>query len=154
MFDVILYQPEIPPNTGTIIRLCAATGTQLHLIGPLGFRLDAPAVKRAGMDYRELADVKRWSDWSAYRKANDREARTFALSTKGKQAHWQPDFIPGDRFLFGSEGSGLPESVLEKQADRIIRIPMSPKARSLNLAVSVSIVLYEALRQVEFRGLS
>jgi tRNA (cytidine/uridine-2'-O-)-methyltransferase len=150
MFHVMLYQPEIPPNTGTIIRLCAASKTRLHLIGPLGFRLDAAAVKRAGMDYRELADVQRWADWSAYTDESSDNSRTFVISTHGKQLYTQPEFRPGDRFLFGSEGAGLPEPIMKSHGDRVLRIPMTPSARSLNLAVSVSIVLYEGLRQVGF----
>jgi tRNA (cytidine/uridine-2'-O-)-methyltransferase len=153
MFHVLLYQPEIPPNTGTIIRLCAATRTKLHLIGPLGFRLDGAAIKRAGMDYRELADVQRWADWSAYQEGHPDNCRTFAVSTKGRQNYSDPVFCPGDRFLFGSEGRGLPDSVLAQQEDRIIRLPMAPPARSLNLAISVGIVLYEALRQIEYENL-
>lgn len=153
MFDVILYQPEIPPNTGTIIRLCAASNCRLHLIGPLGFRLDAAAVKRAGMDYRELAEVQRWPDWASYQDKNFDNSRTFAISTHGQTHYSQPDFRPGDRFLFGAEGSGLPDAVLQAHKERIVRIPMAAAARSLNLALSVSIVLYEALRQVEFEGL-
>ncbi|MBF0380345.1 MAG: tRNA (cytidine(34)-2'-O)-methyltransferase [Magnetococcales bacterium] len=150
MFHVMLYQPEIPPNTGTIIRLCAASNTRLHLIGPLGFRLDAAAVKRAGMDYRELADVQRWADWAAYRDENMDNSRTFVISTHGKQPYSQPEFRAGDRFLFGSEGAGLPDGIKKSHGDRVLRIPMAPQARSLNLAVSVSIVLYEALRQIGF----
>jgi tRNA (cytidine/uridine-2'-O-)-methyltransferase len=154
MFQILLFQPEIPPNTGTIIRLCGASNTQLHLIGPLGFRLDGASVKRAGMDYRELADVKRWADWSAYEEACPDNSRTFAISTHGKRSYTEPKFRAGDRFLFGSEGGGLPEELLSQHRERTIRIPMTPEARSLNLAVSVSIVLYEALRQVNFDGLS
>ncbi|MBF0444679.1 MAG: tRNA (cytidine(34)-2'-O)-methyltransferase [Magnetococcales bacterium] len=150
MFHVLLYQPEIPPNTGTIIRLCAASNTRLHLIGPLGFRLDAAAVRRAGMDYRELADVQRWADWSAYTDESLDNSRTFVISTHGKQLYTQPDFRLGDRFLFGSEGAGLPKAIMKSHGDRVLRIPMAPSARSLNLAVSVSIVLYEGLRQVGF----
>ncbi|MBF0447500.1 MAG: tRNA (cytidine(34)-2'-O)-methyltransferase [Magnetococcales bacterium] len=154
MFHVVLFQPEIPPNTGAIIRLCGATKTQLHLIGPLGFRLDEAAVRRAGMDYQELAEVKRWSDWSAYQTQLPADNRTFVLSTHGRQSHTDVAFKPGDRLLFGSEGSGLPETIRTEHARRLLRIPMVSEARSLNLAVSVSIVLYEALRQVEFEGLS
>jgi tRNA (cytidine/uridine-2'-O-)-methyltransferase len=153
MFHVLLFQPEIPPNTGTIIRLCAATKTRLHLIGPLGFRLDGAAVRRAGMDYRELADVQRWADWSAYRAKNGDNSRTFAISTHGKQSYTKPDFRPGDRFLFGSETKGLPEELLQSHSERIIRIPMAAPARSLNLAVGASVVLYEALRQNGFADL-
>ncbi|MBF0193136.1 MAG: tRNA (cytidine(34)-2'-O)-methyltransferase [Magnetococcales bacterium] len=151
MFHVMLFQPEIPPNTGTIIRLCAASNSRLHLIGPLGFRLDAAAVRRAGMDYRELADVQRWDDFSQYTDNCSDNSRTFVISTHGKQIYSQAKFRPGDRFLFGSEGAGLPEAVIKSHGDRVLRIPMAHTARSLNLAVSVSIVIYEALRQVGFR---
>jgi tRNA (cytidine/uridine-2'-O-)-methyltransferase len=150
MFHAVLFQPEIPPNTGTIIRLCAASNTRLHLIGPLGFRLDAASLRRAGMDYQELADVQRWSDWSAYQGDSPDNNRTFAISTHGKQIYSRSEFRPGDRFLFGSEGAGLPASILQSYGDRVLRIPMAPEARSLNLALSVSIVLYEALRQTGF----
>lgn len=155
MFDIVLYQPEIPPNTGTVIRLCAATDSRLHLIGPLGFRLDGAAVRRAGMDYRELADVRRWPDWSSYQESEgEHHARTFVLSTHGQQPYSQRRFQPGDRFLFGSEGKGVPESIRNAYQGRLLRIPMIPQARSLNLAVSVSIVLYEALRQTAFGTLT
>ncbi len=152
-FHLVLFQPEIPPNTGAIIRLCAATDTRLHLIGPLGFRLDAPAVKRAGMDYRELARVQRWPDWAAYLAENGDAHRTFAVSTHGKRAFTELQYRPGDRFLFGSEGSGLPQEILHAHGDRVVRIPMTPEARSLNLALSAGIVLYEALRQTGCSGL-
>ncbi|MBF0416082.1 MAG: tRNA (cytidine(34)-2'-O)-methyltransferase [Magnetococcales bacterium] len=150
---IVLYQPEIPPNTGTIIRLCAATGCPLHLIGPLGFRLDAPGLRRAGMDYRDLAQVMRWRDWQEYRTRYPDVQRSLAISTKGTLPYDQWSFQPGDHLLFGSEGSGLPEAILQSHASRVLRIPMQPGCRSLNLALSVGIVLYEALRQNGFPGL-
>lgn len=152
-FHIILYQPEIPPNTGNILRLCAATGCTLHLVGPLGFRLDAAAVRRAGMDYRMWADVCRWHDWSAYQPSHPAAARIFPVTTRGQRCHADFSYQPGDRFLFGSESSGLPAAILEAHAATCIRIPMVSQARSLNLANSVAVVLYEALRQVGFSAL-
>jgi len=151
-FHLVLHQPEIPPNTGTAIRLAAASGAALHLIGPLGFRLDGAAVKRAGMDYREMASVTRHDDWSAFREKLPTGARLIAFTTKGETPYHQVRFQPGDRLLFGSEGSGLPPDVL-KAADATARIPMRPGTRSLNLAMSVGIVLYEALRQAGYPDL-
>jgi tRNA (cytidine/uridine-2'-O-)-methyltransferase len=150
---VILYQPEIPPNTGNIVRLCAASGCVLHLIGPLGFRLDGAAVRRAGMDYREWAEVKRWQDWPSYLAEHPPESRLFAVSTHAKNTYGDWQYQPGDRFLFGSESAGLPESIRMSYANTLIRIPMVARARSLNLANSVAIVLYEALRQRAFPSL-
>nr|WP_227657446.1 tRNA (cytidine(34)-2'-O)-methyltransferase [Candidatus Magnetaquicoccus inordinatus] len=150
LLHVILYQPEIPPNTGNIVRLCAASGSVLHLIGPLGFRLDAAAVRRAGMDYREWAEVRRWDDWSHYLTAHPPESRLFAVSTHATRFYNDWRYQPGDRFLFGSESAGLPSSLRHSFAESLIRIPMVSQARSLNLANSVSIVLYEALRQLAF----
>ena len=149
-FHIILYQPEIPPNTGNIVRLCAATGSPLHLIGPLGFRLDAAAVRRAGMDYQGWADVRRWIDWAAYVDAHPPASRIFPVTTRGSQRYADFSYQPGDRFLFGSEGSGLPEAIRQAHAERLIRLPMVPQARSLNLANSVGIILFEALRQRNF----
>ena len=150
-FHIILYQPEIPPNTGNILRLCAATGCRLHLIGPLGFRLDAASVRRAGMDYRAWADVERWMDWPSYLQAHPTSMeRTFMATTKGYKTYTAPQYQSGDRFLFGSESSGLPETLRANHSENLIRIPMAPQARSLNLANSVGIILYEALRQVAF----
>ena len=151
---VILYQPEIPPNTGNIVRLCAASGCVLHLIGPLGFRLDGAAVRRAGMDYREWAEVKRWQDWPSYLAEHPPQSRLFAVSTHAQTSYADWHYLPGDRFLFGSEGAGLPESIRLAYTDTLIRIPMVPRARSLNLANSVAIILYEALRQQAFPTLS
>lgn len=150
-FHVVLYQPEIPPNTGTIMRLCAVTATVLHLVGPLGFRLDTASLRRAGMDYRDLAQVVRWVDWNAYTTATATLApRTLAITTKGDQNYAEWRYRPGDHLLFGSEGRGLPAAILADHQGRKIRIPMATGARSLNLAMSVGIVLYEALRQNDF----
>lgn len=150
---IILYQPEIPPNTGNILRLCAATASTLHLVGPLGFRLDAAAVRRAGMDYQEWADVRRWRDWQTYQQAHPATARIFPVTTHGSRCYSEVAYQPGDRFLFGSEGAGLPKIIMETYADSLVRLPMVPQARSLNLANSVGIILYEALRQIDFPDL-
>ncbi len=152
-FHIILHQPEIPPNTGNILRVCAATGAALHLVGPLGFRLDAPAVRRAGMDYRQWAEVKRWDDWSHYWRRHPPEARLFPVTTRGRVRYTEPDYRLGDRFLFGSEGGGLPSALLTEHSRRTLRIPMLPRARSHNLANAVTLVLYAALARVDFPGL-
>ncbi|MEO5345339.1 MAG: tRNA (cytidine(34)-2'-O)-methyltransferase [Magnetococcus sp. YQC-9] len=150
MFHVVLYQPEIPQNAGAVLRTCAATGSTLHLIGPLGFRLDTAGIRRAGMDYREWANVQRWADWQAFQVALPVNARLFAATTKAERSYVTSAFEAGDWLLFGPEGSGLPAAILEHCAERCLRIPMHPRARSLNLAQSVAVVLYEALRQVGF----
>ncbi|MBF0270856.1 MAG: tRNA (cytidine(34)-2'-O)-methyltransferase [Magnetococcales bacterium] len=150
---IVLHQPEIPQNAGAVLRTCAAAGAELHLIGPLGFRLDAAGVRRAGMDYREWATVRRWNDWSGFQGQLPPDARLFAATTKATRTHVEYAFAPGDWFLFGSEGSGLPPELLAAFPDRLLRIPMHPRARSLNLAQSVAVVLYEASRQVGFGGL-
>ncbi|MGN7610590.1 tRNA (cytidine(34)-2'-O)-methyltransferase [Magnetococcales bacterium HHB-1] len=152
-FHVILYQPEIPQNTGNILRLCAISGVVLHLIEPLGFRLDSAGVRRAGMDYRELALVYRWPSWSEYMAQHPEQSRIFVVTTQGEQNYGEPQYQPGDRFLFGSEGAGLPEEIHLSLPESRIRIPMLAHARSMNLAGSVSIVLYEALRQQGFSNL-
>ncbi|MEO5362041.1 MAG: tRNA (cytidine(34)-2'-O)-methyltransferase [Magnetococcus sp. DMHC-8] len=151
---VVLYQPEIPPNTGNIIRLCAATGCTLHLVGPLGFRLDGAALRRAGMDYQEWAAVCRWQDWDSYQQAHPPAARLWLVTTHATRHHTEPRYQPGDRFLFGSEGAGVPETIRSAHQAHLIRIPMVARARSLNLANSVGIILYEALRQLEWPGLA
>ncbi|MBF0369161.1 MAG: tRNA (cytidine(34)-2'-O)-methyltransferase [Magnetococcales bacterium] len=156
-FQVILYQPEIPPNTGNILRLTAATGSSLHLVGPLGFRLDAAGVRRAGMDYRALAEVTRHADWPAYlsHESHHPGGSLYGVSTHGERLFTDCDFQPGDRFLFGSEGAGLPEALREtcQKENRLIRLPMLPGTRSLNIANSVAVILYEALRQNGFPSL-
>jgi tRNA (cytidine/uridine-2'-O-)-methyltransferase len=152
MFHLILYQPEIPPNTGNVIRLCANTGTMLHLIRPLGFDLDEKAVRRAGMDYSELADVRSWDSLDECLAALA-APRWFALSTRGKVAYDQPRFASGDVFVFGPETRGLPADILERcPADRRLRIPMRAGNRSLNLSNSAAVVIYEAWRQNSFGG--
>ena len=152
MFNVILYQPEIPPNTGNAIRLCANAGAHLHLIKPLGFDISEKAVRRAGMDYAELANVK---SWDSLEECLDslRPSRWFALSTRGTTPHHQPQFVPGDTFLFGPETRGLPQEILDScPPSQRLRIPMLPDNRSINLSNSVAIVVYEAWRQQGFAG--
>jgi tRNA (cytidine/uridine-2'-O-)-methyltransferase len=150
MFHIILYQPEIPPNTGNIIRLCANTGASLHLIEPLGFKLDDVRLKRAGLDYHEWADVKihpNLEEGLALINPN----RLFACSTKGSQIYSSVLFQENDAFLFGPETRGLPNSILQEcTADNILKIPMQPNNRSLNLSNAVSVILYEAWRQLGF----
>jgi tRNA (cytidine/uridine-2'-O-)-methyltransferase len=146
MFHVVLYQPEIPHNTGAVGRLCLATGARLHLIKPLGFSLDDSHLKRAGLDYWREVDVRIWDSIEELQTDAGEEAVWFFLSTKAKRNHWDAEF-PSECFLvFGPETRGLPESLLRVHADTSLRIPMQG-TRSLNLATSVGIVLYEALRQ-------
>ena len=150
MFDVILYQPEIPPNTGNIIRLCANTGARLHLVKPLGFDLDDRQMRRAGLDYHEFATLAVYESWAdcAERFKN---CRLFAVSTKGTQRYDLVPYAEGDAFVFGPESRGLPPEILGLVArEQCIRLPMKPESRSLNLSNAVAVVLYEALRQVGF----
>lgn len=150
MFSLILYQPEIPPNTGNIIRLCANTGTKLHLIRPLGFELDEPRLKRAGLDYREFADVEVHASLDDCL-AGISPRMVYALSTRGKTIHSAPTFAAGDAFLFGPETRGLPAAILESMpAAQRLRIPMRKGSRSLNLSNAAAIVIYEAWRQLNF----
>ncbi len=152
MFHVVLFEPEIPPNAGNIIRLCANTGATLHLVRPLGFSLDDPRVKRAGLDYHELARVHEHPDLPACLAALD-GARVFAVETGGGQRHDEPRYQAGDVFLFGRETSGLPRELLtDWPADRLIRLPMVPGNRSLNLSNAVAVVAFEAWRQLGFAG--
>lgn len=147
MLHVVLVEPEIPPNTGNIARLCLAAGARLHLVEPLGFSLDEKSLRRAGMDYWEQCDVKVWPSFAALQAQND-DARFFFLTTKTTRPYWGQSFADGDYLVFGRETKGLPESLLAENADRCLTIPMQPNARSLNLATSAGIVLYEALRQI------
>ena len=150
MFHVILYQPEIPPNTGNVIRMCANSGARLHLIAPLGFDIDEKAVRRAGMDYSELADVQVWQSLTECMQAIG-QPRWFAISTRGTIRYDSVQFAAGDAFLFGAETRGLPESVLEEcPPERRLRIPMRPGNRSLNLSNAAAVVVYEAWRQLGF----
>jgi tRNA (cytidine/uridine-2'-O-)-methyltransferase len=147
--NIVLFQPEIPPNTGNIARLCAATGCRLHLIGPLGFEISEKTLKRAGMDYWNLVDWKFWPDWSQFFTA-ETPSRFFLYSTKATSSYLQAAYEENDYLIFGRESKGLPESLLEEHAPHARTIPMpNPDARSLNLATSVAIVTYEALRQTK-----
>jgi len=150
MFDVILYQPEIPPNTGNIIRLCANTGARLHLVKPLGFSLDDKQLIRAGLDYHEFATIRvyeHWTDCASHFEAR----RIFAVSTKGTQQYDLVSYAENDVFLFGPETRGLPADLLESFPNtQRLRIPLRPHNRSLNLSNAVAVVVYEAWRQVGF----
>jgi len=145
MFNVVLVEPEIPPNTGNVGRLCLATRSTLHLIGPLGFSLDDRQLKRAGLDYWDEVDVREWSSLDELRRANA-SARFFYLTTKASQPYFEVSFQPRDFLVFGRETKGLPERVLEENRENCITIPMYG-TRSLNLATAVAIVLFEAMRQ-------
>jgi tRNA (cytidine/uridine-2'-O-)-methyltransferase len=152
IFDVALYEPEIPPNTGNVIRLCANTGARLHLIRPLGFRLDARSVRRAGLDYDALAEVRIHESWHACLAAVA-PPRWFAISTRGLRRYDAAAFERGDLFLFGPETRGLPDEVLEScPAECRLTLPMRPGSRSLNLANAAAVVVYEAWRQQDFAG--
>lgn len=153
MLKIVLYQPEIPPNTGNIIRLCANSGCSLHLIEPLGFDLDDKKMRRAGLDYREFAEVQLYPDMSAFNAAQG-EARIFAATTKAAKAYHEVHFQAGDALLFGPETRGLPDDILETLGpDHTLRIPMKADSRSLNLSNAVALVAYEGLRQLGFPGL-
>ncbi len=145
--NVVLVSPEIPPNTGNIARLCLAAGATLHLIRPLGFSLDDKYLKRAGMDYWQHVDLHIWDDLDACQSAAPADAAWYFLTTKTKRIYHQAKFKKSDYLVFGRETKGLPESLLTANAETCLTIPMQPEARSLNLATSVGIVLYEALRQ-------
>ena len=147
MLHIVLIEPEIPPNTGNIARLCLAAGARLHLVGELGFSLDEKSLKRAGMDYWHLCDIH-WESLQALQTKNS-GGRFFYFSTKASKIYWDETFADGDFFVFGRESRGLPESLLHANADHVLKIPMTPDARSLNLATSVGIALYEGLRQVK-----
>lgn len=152
MFHIVLYEPEIPANTGNIIRLCANTGVHLHLIKPLGFELDDKKLRRAGLDYHEWVDVKEHASLGVF-VDNVQPERLFALTTKGRQIYSEMAFQAEDAFLFGPETRGLPEAVLAELApDKRLYLPMRAESRSLNLSNTVSIVLYEAWRQSSFAG--
>jgi len=152
MFNLILYEPEIPPNTGNVIRLCANTGVPLHLIEPLGFELDEPRLKRAGLDYREFASVQTHASLDACLQALGRP-RVFALSTRGGIRHDRPHYQEGDAFLMGPETRGLPQAVLDAlPPEQRIRLPMVTGSRSLNLSNATAVIVYEAWRQLGFAG--
>ncbi|HTT13837.1 MAG TPA: tRNA (cytidine(34)-2'-O)-methyltransferase [Burkholderiaceae bacterium] len=154
MFNVVLVAPEIPPNTGNVIRLCANTGAQLHLVRPLGFSLDDKQLRRAGLDYREYAGVQVHASFAAFvQLANPERGRTFALTTRARNNLFEVPLRPGDWFVFGAETSGLPPDVRAWfLPDHDLRLPMRPESRSLNLSNAVAVVVYEAWRQALFSG--
>jgi tRNA (cytidine/uridine-2'-O-)-methyltransferase len=158
MFHVVLFEPEIPPNTGNIMRLCANTGCELHLVEPLGFSLDEKRLRRAGMDYRDISVVtshRNWEECLRAIRAKSTSTRVFACTTKGSQAHTKAVFQSGDIILMGPETRGLPINIIESTPPEYrIRIPMAPESRSLNLSNATAVILYEALRQTGFEGLS
>lgn len=149
MLNIILYQPEIPPNTGNIIRLCANTGAQLHLIHPLGFSLTEKELRRAGLDYVEWATVKEYENFDAFLKSENPK-RIFACTTKAKQFHSDVSFQQNDYLLMGPESRGLPKDILDQFSDTQIRIPMMQHSRSLNLSNATAVIVYEALRQLGY----
>ena len=151
MFNIALYEPEIPPNTGNIIRLCANTGCKLHLIKPLGFDLDDKKLRRAGLDYREFAKIRVWDTLKKFLIETDNK-RVFGVTTKGQKNYSDVLFEPGDILLFGPETRGLPNNVLDSLPPEMkIRIPMREASRSLNLANAASVIIYEAWKQLNFR---
>lgn len=150
MFHVVLYQPEIPPNTGNIIRLCANTGTCLHLIHPLGFDISDRALRRAGLDYREYVNIQEHQSLDQFKLAT-RPGRILAVSTRGTENYTSVNYRDNDAFLFGPETRGLPASILEQfPSTNVIRIPMQTNSRSLNLSNAVAVIVYEAWRQSAF----
>jgi tRNA (cytidine/uridine-2'-O-)-methyltransferase len=154
MFNVVLVEPEIPPNTGNVIRLCANTGARLHLIEPLGFPLDDAKMKRAGLDYHEYAQMQVHPDWNTFiaTEAPD-PLRMFAFTTRGSSPFHSHRFLPGDWYVFGAETRGLPDAVLSQFAgEQRVRLPMRPGNRSLNLSNTVAVVVFEAWRQAGFEG--
>lgn len=152
MLHIVLFEPEIPPNTGNIIRLAANTGCQLHLIEPLGFKLDEKSVTRAGMDYAETQDVQLHKSWQAFLD-QQQPTRIFALSTKGTQCHSDTQFQAGDYLLFGPESRGLPAEIRESLSSaQVLRIPMTANSRSMNLSNAVAVMVYEAWRQLGYAG--
>jgi len=156
MFNIVLYQPEIPPNTGNIIRLCANTGCHLHLVEPLGFDLDDKKLRRAGLDYHEWADVQTYPSLEELisKLTHTGTGSIYAISTRGTQNYSDISYSPGDSLVFGPETRGLPQKYLDSLAqENILRLPMLENSRSLNLSNTAAIVVYEALRQTAFKGL-
>ena len=150
--NIVLFEPEIPANTGNIGRTCVATGTRLHLIEPLGFRLNEKSIKRAGMDYWEHLDVTRYINFEDFLEKNP-EAKIYMATTKGQHVYTEVNYEPDCYIMFGKESAGIPEEILVKNPDTCIRIPMLSEIRSLNLSNSVAVVLYEALRQNHFSSM-
>ena len=154
MLQIALYQPEIPPNTGNIIRLCANAGCRLHLIHPLGFSMETKQLRRAGLDYRDLAVVVEHESWEQFAESH-RDSRIFAFTTKAKRVYSEAQYQAGDILLFGPETRGLPEPLLNNLPDEnLLRLPMLPSSRSLNLSNTVAVAAYEALRQLDYPELS
>ncbi|MDK2778830.1 MAG: tRNA (uridine(34)/cytosine(34)/5-carboxymethylaminomethyluridine(34)-2'-O)-methyltransferase TrmL [Pseudomonadota bacterium] len=152
MFNIVLFEPEIPPNTGNIIRLCANTGCRLHLIEPLGFSMEEKALRRAGLDYSEWASVVIHPDYATFLQA-EQPQRLFALTTKGSVTHSDACFQAGDYLMFGPETRGLPEDVRAAiPQERWLRLPMMPHSRSMNLSNAVAVMVYEAWRQMGYEG--
>ena len=150
---VVLLEPEIPPNTGNVARLCAATKTKLDLVEPFGFKLDDAQLKRAGMDYWQHVECRRWPNWSAFEKTLPANAQLWFIESNGPRLYTEVAFQHDDYLVFGRETAGLPKKLLEANRDRWLRIPMfNPEVRSLNLSNCVALVLFEALRQQGFRG--
>jgi tRNA (cytidine/uridine-2'-O-)-methyltransferase len=150
MFNIVLYEPEIPPNTGNIIRLCANTGAHLHLIHPLGFDMNEKSLRRAGLDYIDQSIIHHYDNYEDYMAAQTKKPM-YAVSTKGKRTYSDCEFSAGDSFIFGPETRGLPKIILQEfNQEKILRIPMLADSRSLNLANTAAIILYEALRQNKF----
>ena len=149
---IVLHQPEIPANTGNIGRTCVATGTGLHLIEPLGFRLDEKSIKRSGMDYWDQLDVTRYMNYTEFKEKKP-AAKIWMATTKAKRVYTEAAFGPDDYIMFGKESGGIPEEILVENEETCIRIPMMDRIRSLNLSNAVAIVLYEALRQNNFDGM-
>jgi tRNA (cytidine/uridine-2'-O-)-methyltransferase len=151
--NVVLVEPEIPPNTGNVARLCAATKTTLHLIEPFGFKLDDAQLKRAGMDYWQHVEWHRWKNWTAFEQMRAPGARIWLIESSGPKLFTEAKFGPNDYLIFGRETAGLPRKLLEQHCDRWLRIPMfNAKSRSLNLSNCAALVLFEALRQQGFKG--
>jgi len=148
VLHVVLVEPEIPPNTGNVARLCLAAGARLHLVGPLGFSLDEKALRRAGMDYWDQCDIRTWESLDQLL-AGEEVARFFLLTTKSQKPYWGASFQDGDYLIFGRESRGLPETLLAAHPEACLTIPMKSNARSLNLATAAGIVLFEAVRQLE-----
>lgn len=152
MFHIVLFEPEIPPNTGNIIRLCSNTGCQLHLIGPLGFEMDDKRLRRAGLDYNEFANVQNYASFEDYQQ-RAKPQRLFALSTHGTKSVYETKFKQDDAFIFGPETRGLPKPLLADLGEEcVLRIPMRPENRSLNLSNTAAIIVFEAWRQCDFVG--
>lgn len=152
MMNIVLFEPEIPQNTGNIGRTCVATGTKLHLIGPMGFKIDEKSVKRAGMDYWKDLDVTEYDGWEDFCEKNPK-AKVYYATTKAKHKYTDVSFEEDCYIMFGKESAGIPEEILVDNPDTCVRIPMNSDIRSLNLSNSVAIVLYEALRQQNFKGM-